>query len=215
MEYRFEKDGDPDCGNGKILDIDKIHAMENAVLEKYDKKAYNEFLCGKLVNFVRDKEILDSFIRNGAEYLDYVGKYALLMFGGLIVLCFEHPMFKSRDPGNGKEDEMTKYIDNFMEDAKYLISGLRDALAFSDDGLKQEYEEFIRQNDLLTEEEPVYEDIYGVLAHYSTKQPVLRDYIAELVFTSPLESAPDDKIFLFTYLFFIIDFLGEYYFEIP
>jgi tetratricopeptide (TPR) repeat protein len=216
MECSFEQNKRPDGNEDKILDINKIHAMEGELLEEYDAEsfhAFHKFLCGKFGDFVTDKEILDSFVRSSAEQLEPVAKYALLMFGGLIVSCFELPVFKNRPHEGNREDEMTQYIKDFLEKSKFLISALELALAFDDDDVKKRYADFIRQNNLLPEVEPVHEDIYGVLAHYPTRQPVLRDYIAEQVFTSPLECTTKSKIFLFTFLYLIIDFLNEYYFE--
>jgi hypothetical protein len=195
----------------KIMDINEIHAIEEKLLEQYDVKAYHELLCGKFIDFVKDKEILDSFVRGCTDFLDPVSAYSLVMFGGLIVVCFELPMFKRKTPGDNKEAEMMQYMKDFMANSLFLITKLRMAIAFADDSVKQRYEDFIRQNDLLPEIEPDYEDIYGVLAHYSSRQPVLRDYIAELVFTSPLECPTENKILLFTHLYFIIEFLNEYY----
>jgi hypothetical protein len=135
------------------------------------------------------------------------------MFGGLIVSCFE--VFKSGPRGADREDEMARYIKSFHENGKSLVSDLGLALAFEDKNLKEGYADFIRQSGLLPESElrPVYEDVRGVLARYPTKQPVLRDYIAEQVFTPSFECATKSKIFLFLFLYFIIDFLDEYYFE--
>jgi hypothetical protein len=143
------------------------------------------------------------------EPLEPVARYILFVFGGLIVSCFELPVFKGKLPGDDRENEMLQYVKDFLKKGKSLTSDLDLALAFEDSELKKEYADFIRQNNLLPESEvkPVHEDLYGVLARYSTGQPVLRDYIAEMVFTSPLECTKRSKIFLFTYLHFIIDFL--------
>jgi hypothetical protein len=199
-------------GGDKILDINKIHAVEDGLLEQHDDiKSYPGILYDKFVDFIDNKKTLDSFAESCMEQLDPVAKYCLFIFGGLIVSCFELPFFKSRIPGDDREDEMLQYVKDFLEQGKSLISDL--VLAFEDKELKKEYAGFIRQNNMLSESEPVHEDIYGVLARYPTKQPVLRNYIARLVFAAPLDCTKMSKIFLFIYLYFIIDFLNEYYFD--
>jgi tetratricopeptide (TPR) repeat protein len=213
-ERDHERNDNPGGADG-ILDINKINAMEAGMMEQYDIESYHNFLCDKFVDFIEDKEILEAHVRSGAELLEPAAQYALLMFGGLIVSCFELPVFKSRPCGADREDEMTQYIKKFHENGKSLVSGLSLALAFDDNYLKERYAEFIRQSGLLPESElgPVHGDVYGVLARYPTKQPVLREYITELVFAPSFECAKKSKIFLFLFLYFIIDFLNEYYFE--
>jgi hypothetical protein len=212
MEYSLE--GSKRSGDGKILDRNKIHAVEDELMGQYDDiESYHEILYDKFVDFVENKKMLDSFVESCMEQLEPVAKYCLFIFGGLIISCFELSMFKNRMPGDDKEDEMIRYVKDFFEKGKSLISDLD--LAFEDKKLKKEYVDFIRQDNLLpeSEAEPVHEDIYHVLARYSTKQPVLRDYIANMVFISPLDCTKMSKIFLFIYLYFIIDFLNEYYFD--
>jgi hypothetical protein len=155
---------------------------------------------------------LDSYVRAAAEPLDLVAKYILLEFGGLIVSCFELPMFKSMTSADDKDDEMIKYIKNFAQQNSYMIPELKTVIAFADDDVRRKYEDYIQQNDLLPEVEPVYEDTYDVLDHYPTKQPYLRERIAALVFLPEIECPVENKLSLLFHLCFIIDFLSEYYF---
>jgi hypothetical protein len=215
MEYLGGKNKKADRDKEKILAMDTILALEDAMREqcKGDKKKYNDYLVGKFVGFVEDKEILDSYVRAAAGQLDIVGKYILLEFGGLIVSCFELPMFKRVNPANDKDDEMIEYIKDFSQENCCMIPELRTVIEFASDDIRREYEDYIRQNNLLPEVEPVYEGFYEVLDHYPAKQPYLRERIAALVFLPEIECPVENKLCLLFFLCFIIDFLSDYYFD--
>jgi hypothetical protein len=199
----------------KILDIDTILALEDTLQEqcKGDKNTYDKYLIGKFIRFVENKEILDSYVRIAAEPLDFVAKYILMEFGGLIVSCFELPLFKNITPGNDKDDEMLTYIKDFTQENAFMIPELKTGIAFADDDVRREYEEYIQKYNLLPEVKQVYEDGYDILKHYPAKQPYLRERIAELVFLPEIETPVENKLPLLFHLCFIIEFLNEYYFE--
>jgi tetratricopeptide (TPR) repeat protein len=200
----------------KILDIDTIIDLEESLQEqcKFYNKNYNEYLCGKFVNFVKNKKILDAYVRSVAEPLDDVAKYILIEFAGLIVSCFELPLFKRKETGNYKDDEMLEYIKNFSHENHFMISELKQAMFFADDSIKRKYEDWVNENDLLPEVKVEYEDIYDILAHYPSRQPYLRERIASLVFFPKIESPLESKLSLMFHFHLIIEFLCEYYFSI-
>jgi hypothetical protein len=181
---------------------------------KAANKNYNEYLCGKFVNFVKDKEVLDAYVRSVAKPLDDVAKYILIEFAGLIVSCFELPAFKRKDTGNDKDDEMPGYIKNFIHENRFMIPELREAVFFANNDIKKDYGDWINKNNLLPEVKAEYEDIYDILAHYPSGQPYLRERITSLVFFAEIESPLESKLSLVFHFHLIIEFLCEYYFSI-
>jgi tetratricopeptide (TPR) repeat protein len=215
LKAAMKKQGAMKKTKEKILDIDTIIDLEESLQEQCEfyHKNYNEYLCGKFVDFVKNKKILDAYIRSAAESLDDVAKYILLEFTGLIVSCFELPMFKRKETGNDKDDEMMEYIKNFSHENHSMISELKEAMFFANDDIKKEYEDWINKNNLLPEVKAEYEDIYDILAHYPSRQPYLRERIVFLLFLSEIESPLESKLFLAFHFHLFIEFLCEYYFS--
>jgi hypothetical protein len=199
-----------------FLDIDTIIALEGSLQEqcKANNEKYKDFLIGKFIDFVKNKEILDAYVRSVAEDLDPVAKYILIMFAGLIVSCFELPVFKRKETGNDKNGEMLEYIKDFSHQNYHpMMSELKVALFFADDSIKRKYEDWINENDLLPEVKAEYNDVYDILAHYPSRQPYLRERIASLVFLPEIESPLESKQLLVFHFYLIIEFLCEYYFQ--
>lgn len=176
--------------NEKILSMDKIIALEESLQEqsKTNNEKYSDYLIGKFIDFVKNKEILDAYVRSVLEDLDDVAKYVLIEFSGLIVSYFELPLFERKETGNDKNNEMLEYIKNFSHQNHFLISEIKEALFFSDDSIKAKYEDWIKENDIMPEIKAEYKDVYDILSHYPSRQPYLREYIISLVFLPEIES---------------------------
>jgi tetratricopeptide (TPR) repeat protein len=200
---------------GKILDRDTITALEGSLLEqcKGNKKNYGEYLIHKYIDFVKGKAVLDAYVRIVIEPLDDVAKYILIEIAGLIISCFELPMFKRKETGKDKYDEMHEYIKNLSHEYRFMVSALRGAILFADSGIKREYEDWIKENDLLPEVKAEHEDVYDVLARYPSRQPHLREHIVDILFLSSIESPLESKLSLAFHFHLIIEFLCEFYFS--
>jgi tetratricopeptide (TPR) repeat protein len=199
----------------KILDIDTILDREELLQKqcKANNENYNEWLIGKFISFVQGKEVLDAFIRTVAKVLDLGANYILLEFTGLIVSCFELPMFKIKKTSNDKDGEMLEYIKDFVHQNLFMIEELNQAQFFADDRNKKEFEDWVNENNLQMEVKEEHDDVSVVLARYPSSQPYLRERIASLVFSPGIEIPMKSKRILVAHFHLIIEFLSKYYFE--
>jgi hypothetical protein len=198
--------------NEKILSMDKIIALEESLQEqsKTNNEKYSDYLIGKFIDFVKNKEILDAYVKGALEGLDDVSKYVLIEFSGLIVSCFELPLFVSKETGNDKNDEILEYLKNVSRQNKFLISEIKEALFFSDDSIKEKYEDWIKENNVMPEIKAEYEDLYDILSRYPSRQPYLREHIMSLLFSLEIENPVESKAVLAFHFQLIIEFLCEY-----
>jgi tetratricopeptide (TPR) repeat protein len=220
LKAAMKKLGGPDMKkpNGKTLDMDTIIDLEESLQEqcKANNENYNEYLCGKFIGFIKDNEILYNYARSASKSLDDAAQYILIEFAGLIVSCFELPVFKRKETGNDKNDEMLAYIKIFTRENLAMISELAQAKVFNDDDIKREYKHLINKINLQPEAkgEGEYLYVHNMLARYPSRQPCLRERIVSLLFSSETESPLENKLPLVFHFHLIIEFLCEYYFSI-
>lgn len=99
---------------GKILEQAQIEEFEDRLIAKFNesgKTDYYGFLQEIFINFVNDKKVLDSFMKDRMRYRNMEQMFVLLAFGGLVVACFQSTIFVTKEVDDSINDLMEHYIE--------------------------------------------------------------------------------------------------------
>ena len=135
---------------GTILDWDQMDAIEkefNAKSTESGCKSHYEYMQSIFMEFVKDKSVLEKYMKAKVEYRNKAQLYVIMAFAGMIVGFFQSSLFKPKKNDNTQDTEMEEYIKEH-----YRLIPYNDMLASSSQPSFFEYLNWIiRESDQLEE----------------------------------------------------------------
>ena len=105
-----------------ILEAAQLEVIENDLISKFKQSCnenYYSFLQEIFINFVKDKKIIDSFMKGKTKYRNMPQLFVISAFTGLIIACYQYDLFIFKDIGDSQNSAMEKYIEKHYTLIRY------------------------------------------------------------------------------------------------